>query len=210
MRRGRPRGPRRSRAERREELLDGAERAIRRIGPHASMEELAAEAGITKPILYSHFGDRAGLADALAARTADLLIDTIGDSLDQAVRNGDPHKAVMAAFEAFCTFIESEPSIYRFLVRTSLDDPNPVSSRLVTQIASRISRHLERALELAGMNTGPSDAWGFAIVGMGFVTAEWWLDQRPMSKDQLIGYLSELVWGGLAGAGFDQLNTPPS
>src|SRR6266508_3048551 len=57
VRRGRPRGPRRSREERREELLDAAERAIRRIGPQASMEELAAEAGITKPILYSHFGD---------------------------------------------------------------------------------------------------------------------------------------------------------
>ena len=45
----RPRGPRRDRDERRAELLDAAERAIRRVGPSASMDEIAAEAGITKP-----------------------------------------------------------------------------------------------------------------------------------------------------------------
>ncbi len=190
-------------------MLDGAERAIRRIGPHASMEELAAEAGITKPILYSHFGDRSGLADALAARTADLLIATLGDSLDQAAQGGNPHKAVSASFEAFCTFIETEPSIYRFLVRTSLDEPNPVSSRLVTQIASRISAHLDRAMRSAGVDPSPAEAWGFAIVGMGFVVAEWWLDRRTMSKDELIDYLTELVWGGLAGAGFERLVRQP-
>nr|MBO2503962.1 TetR family transcriptional regulator [Thermoanaerobacterales bacterium] len=50
---GRPRGPRRDRSERRAELLDAAERAIRRTGPKASMDEIAAEAGITKPILYT-------------------------------------------------------------------------------------------------------------------------------------------------------------
>ena len=63
-----PAGPRRDPDERRAELLGAAERAIRRIGPHASMDEIAAEAGITKPILYSHFGDKAGLVTALSGR----------------------------------------------------------------------------------------------------------------------------------------------
>ena len=40
-------------------------RAIARLGPGASMEELANEVGITKPVLYKHFGSRAGLAEAL-------------------------------------------------------------------------------------------------------------------------------------------------
>jgi AcrR family transcriptional regulator len=205
VRRGRPRGPRRSREERREELLDAAERAIRRIGPQASMEELAAEAGITKPILYSHFGDRAGLADALGTRTADMLILALGESLKKAAESGNPKDMVTSAFEAFCSFIESEPSIYRFLVRTSLDEPNPVSARLVTQIASRISAQLGHGMRLAGVDSGPAEPWGFAIVGMGFVAAEWWLERRTMSKTDLTEYLSRLVWGGLAGAGLDRL-----
>ena len=74
---GRPRGPRRDRDERRAELLDAAERAIRRVGPKASMDEIAAEAGITKPILYSHFGDKAGLVTARAERVATQLNETI-------------------------------------------------------------------------------------------------------------------------------------
>lgn len=172
------------------------------------MEELAAEAGITKPILYSHFGDRAGLADALAERTANLLIVTLGSSLREAAKSGNPRDVVGFAFEAFCSFIESEPSIYRFLVRSSLDEPNPVSSRLVTQIASRISAQLGHGMRLAGVDSGPAEPWGFAIVGMGFVAAEWWLDRRTMSKDDLIDYLTRLVWGGLAGAGMDRLLTP--
>src|SRR5829696_7177737 len=100
---GRPRGPRRSRDERRAELLDAAERAIRRIGPQASMDELAAEAGITKPILYSHFGDKAGLARALAERVAAELNVSISASLS---RIRDPSAMVAETIDAFCTFIQ--------------------------------------------------------------------------------------------------------
>jgi AcrR family transcriptional regulator len=206
--RGRPRGPRRTREERREELLDAAERAIRRAGPQASMEELAAEAGITKPILYSHFGDRAGLAEALAERTSDMLISTLSDSLHSAVRTGNPRVVISSAFEAFCSFIEADPSIYRFLVRSALDSPNPVTSRLVTSIAAQISLQLTRALKLADADVKPAEAWGLAIVGMGFVGAEWWLDRQSLSKDQVVEYLTLLVWSGLAGAGLDRLQAP--
>lgn len=169
------------------------------------MEELAAEAGITKPILYSHFGDRSGLADALAERTAGSLVATLGDSLTQAAETGDPQLVVSRAFEAFASFVEADPSIYRFLVRTSLDEPNPMSSRLVTQIASRISAQLDHALRLLGIDSGPAEPWSFAIVGMGFAATEWWLDRRTMPKSDLIDHLSQLVWGGLAGAGLDRL-----
>jgi AcrR family transcriptional regulator len=169
------------------------------------MDELAAEAGITKPILYSHFGDRAGLGRALADRNANRLIATLRDTMADASLHGDSRDVVSSAFEAFCTFVEKDPEVYRFLVQSSLDEPNPVTSRLVTGVAAEVARMIRGGLRLADKGTAPSEPWAFAIVGMGFVGAEWWLERQVMSKDELVGYLTELVWGGLAGAGFEGL-----
>lgn len=169
------------------------------------MDQLAGEAGITKPILYSHFGDRAGLAEALAERTSDMLISALSESLEASAQLGNPQEVVRTSLDAFCTFIEKEPSIYRFLVRSALDTPNPISSRLVRGIGDEITNLLSQGFRAARADGSAAEPWGVAIVGMGFVGAEWWLDNQEMSKDELVDYLTQLVWGGLAGAGLDRL-----
>src|SRR5512135_2304476 len=58
---------------RRRQLLAAADRVVRRRGPDASMDEIAAEAGVTKPILYRHFGDKDGLYAALTERYLRML-----------------------------------------------------------------------------------------------------------------------------------------
>ena len=68
---------------RRRELLEAANRVVLRDGPEASMNAIAAEAGITKPILYRHFGDKNGLYRALAQRHTDALLATLREALDQ-------------------------------------------------------------------------------------------------------------------------------
>jgi len=174
------------------------------------MDELAAEAGITKPILYSHFGDRAGLARALADRNANRLIGVLRESMASATGQGDPRGVVAAALEAFCTFVEKDPEIYRFLVQSSLGEPNPVTSRLVTGVAAEVAVMIGGGLHIAGLGAGPAEPWAFAIVGMGFVTAEWWLERQAtadaISKTELVDHLTQLVWGGLAGAGLEGLH----
>ena len=56
------------RERRRGELLDVADEVMQRDGPHVSMDDIASEAGITKPVLYRHFGDKDGLFQALTER----------------------------------------------------------------------------------------------------------------------------------------------
>ena len=63
-----------ARAARREQLLDAAIDLIRTAGPEVAMDEIAAACGITKPVLYSHFGDKAGLGDAMAERFSAVLL----------------------------------------------------------------------------------------------------------------------------------------
>lgn len=190
---------------RRKELLDAAERAIRRIGPNASMDELAAEAGITKPILYSHFGDRAGLAEAMADRTANQLIVTVTDALETAVATGSAEAVTRATVLSFCNFIEAEPSIYRFLVRATLSTGTPMSSRLATGISQRISALLSITLGQIGRDNSVAEPWAFGMVGLAFAGGEWWLESSAMTKEELVDCLTSLLWGGLAGAGLDQL-----
>jgi AcrR family transcriptional regulator len=200
---GRPRGPRRSRDERRAELLDAAERAIERIGPDASMDELAAEAGTTKPILCSHFGDKAGLAGALAVRVAAELNEAIGVSLGQ-VRH--PREVVRSTIDAFCTFIETQNALYRFLVKAAMAYPDKRSrSKLIAGFADQIAGVLGDALHLAGADVRAAEPWSYAIVGMTLSAGEWWLDYQTMSKDDLVSYLTQLLWSGLDGAGLAKL-----
>jgi AcrR family transcriptional regulator len=199
---GRPRGPRRDRDERRTELLDAAERAIRRIGPTASMDEIAAEAGITKPILYSHFCDKAGLVKALAGRVAGQLDRAVSEAL---TASGEPRHVVASTIEAFCTFIEREPELYRFLVQSAKHESDPSGPRLMSDIGSRIAVALGSGLRRAGADSGAAEPWAYAIVGMTFAGAGWWLERRSMSKDDLVDYLTQLLWSGLSGAGLGRI-----
>ena len=76
-----PPSPARRGPRTRTELLDAAERVVLRDGPSASMNAIATEAGITKPILYRHFGDKAGLYVALADRHIETLLDLLREAL---------------------------------------------------------------------------------------------------------------------------------
>ena len=202
---GRPRGPRRSRDERRAELLDAAERAIRRIGPQASMDELAAEAGITKPILYSHFGDKAGLAAALTKRVAAELDQALTASLSKVQH---PEQVISSTVDAFCSFIEAETELYHFLWYAAMSQnqlDRSGSKVLISGFADQIAFALGSALRRVGADSGAAEPWSYAIIGMTLTAGEWWLERRTMTRDDLVAYLTQLLWGGLAGAGLDQL-----
>src|ERR1044072_7569859 len=101
------RAPRR--AARREELLAGAIAVIRRDGPLASMDAIAAEAGVTKPIVYRHFGDRDGLTPAIAAHFAGALFDERRGAL---AGSAEPEQILRATIDAYLGFIERDPQIY--------------------------------------------------------------------------------------------------
>jgi len=203
---GRPRGPRRSRDERRAELLDAAERAIRRVGPQASMDELAAEAGITKPILYSHFGDKAGLAAALTVRVAAELDRALVAALSKVQ---SPEQVVSSTIDSFCEFVETETELYHFLWYAAMNNPEGAGGGklLIAGFADQIAFTLGSALRQVGEDSGAAEPWAYAIVGMTLTAGEWWLERRTMTRDDLVAYLTRLLWGGLRGAGFDRLPT---
>ena len=103
----------RSADRRRRELLEAADRVVLRDGPQASMNAIAAEAGITKPILYRHFGDKGGLYAALAKRHTDALLDALRAALDAPAER---RERVEATLDTYLAAIEARPQVYRFLM----------------------------------------------------------------------------------------------
>lgn len=202
---GRPPGPARDKAARREELLDAATAAIRQIGSDATMAELAAAAGITKPILYSNFGDKAGLGSALAER----VVGQLNESLLGGLTVGSTARERMrATIGAFVDFVQREPELYAFMVRGAVaPDAGFGDAGLVSEIGNQITIVLSTALRAAGDDSGPAELWSYGIIGAVFVTAEWWLARPIVSRDQLVDDLCRLLWDGLGSTGLDAVPT---
>src|SRR6266511_53957 len=96
------------RMARRLELLEAAIEVIRREGPTASMDEIAAQAGITKPIVYRYFGDRAGVYQAVADQTTRFK--------SAAATSRDLHANVVKTTDPYLAIVQDDPQAHQFLL----------------------------------------------------------------------------------------------
>ena len=168
------------------------------------MNELAAAAGITKPILYSHFGDKAGLVAALAGRAVDELNETLAAGLATGTTARDRMRATI---DAFVGYIEREPQMYRFLVRGALGSDTGVDElELVARIANQITVVLAGTLRAAGADSGPAELWAYGIVGGVFFGAEWWLGRPVLARETLVDDLTRMLWDGLGSTGLGRID----
>src|SRR4051794_37120379 len=190
----------RSADRRRRELLEAADRVVLRDGPQASMNAIAAAAGITKPILYRHFGDKGGLYAALATRHTDRLLAVLQDAL---ATKGTPRERVARTVEAYLQAIEDEPQVYRFLVHSDEIAQTAAVAGQVQSFLARLSELLATgiATEL-GMPRGAlrAEVWARAIVGMVQRVGDWWIDTGSPQRAQVVAELTDLLWGAYADA----------
>jgi AcrR family transcriptional regulator len=185
------------RTARRVELLDAADRVIKARGPEASMTAIAAEAGITKPILYRHFGDKSGLYRALAERYIQPVVDAVRTTLAEP---GVRRERAAATVDAYLAFIEANPQIYRFLMhRAYVEDAaaHSVVSEFVRRIGAAIAQTLRDEFALTPQQEQAAEAWGHALVGMMQVASDWWLATRPMPREAFVEHMVGLLWDGL-------------
>ena len=190
----------RSADRRRRELLEAADRVVLRDGPQASMNAIAAEAGITKPILYRHFGDKGGLYRALAARYTEDLLSRLRAAL--ATRGGLAART-RATIDAYLSAVGEQPQVYRFLMeRAAVEEPGVRGEvqgfvrRFGDELASGM--RAESALEV---DERRALVWAHGIAGMVQAAGDWWLDHPEVSREQMVEELTALVFGAFAGAG---------
>jgi AcrR family transcriptional regulator len=159
------------------------------------MTDIAEAAGITKPILYRHFGDRAGLAQALAARAVGRLSTSLGERLTADL---PPRERMREAIGAFVSFTDEESALFTFLVRGAGPDEG-----LADGIARQIATVLTTGLRQVGADSGPAELWSHAIIGAVFSGGRWWAARGVSSREQLVDDLTSLLWDGLTSTGLD-------
>jgi len=191
-----------ARDERREELLDAAIRAIRREGDGVAMEQIALEAGISRPILYRHFGDVSGLYAAVARRFGRDMARMLRSPEVARQRPGRP--LLRAQIDAYVGFIANDVNVYRFLSRRPAPERGDRSRQgLFARTTADASIHF-----LAESGWDPQHAVVAADVMVGGIqmAVDRWVDDPAESKDALVDRLTSVLWHGLQKKAF----LPPS
>lgn len=163
------------------------------------MEDVAAEAGVSKPVIYRHFTDKADLYLAVSQRGMELLMEQMEPAID---RGGPVRAWIDSVINAYLRTIEEHPQLYRFVIsRTFTDQPvetDPVSTDK-TIIATTLARLLGDYLRVFELDSGAAEPWAFGIVGMVQAAGDWWLERNTMSRESLADYLTTIIWHAIDG-----------
>jgi AcrR family transcriptional regulator len=131
---------------RREQLLDVAKAIVVERGFHAvSIEGVAREAGISRPIVYGHFEDLPGLLEALIAREGARALGQLGEILPAALAESDPQERLVAALGGYLQAVRSDPATWRLVLMPHEGAPRVLHEHIsrgrnavVTQLAAAL------------------------------------------------------------------------
>lgn len=217
------------RTARRAELVRAARKAVHRLGPAVSMDEIAAAAGTSKSIVYRYFDDKAGLRLAVAETVVMQMHDALRAAAQQA---DDPEMALREMVRVYLEMIESSPNVYWFVTRTAIggNEPAPVESGRRGRRATApedaadstvpttpvdlhpLGAYLDSVIELVAepfaraTDVPPADAAAWAAGAVGFVrgSGEWWLghcnvESAPLTREELTERVTLWLWTGPVG-----------
>ncbi len=197
------------RASRRRELVEATLRAIRVHGAAVGMDDIAAEAGTSKTVVYRHFTDRQGLYAAVCESVDARILRDLGTAMGATEGNlgsavGEPRALIAAAINAYLGLVEKDPEVYRFVVNAPLletpADGDPASP-VTDHIAAQLTLVIAAALEAGGQDDAPAAVWAAGLVGMVRAAADQWLTApTAMTRATLTTHLTDLAWSGLSSA----------
>ncbi|MFF5899453.1 TetR family transcriptional regulator [Streptomyces argenteolus] len=181
--------------ERREQLLDIGRTLFADKGfEGTSVEEIAARAGVSKPVVYEHFGGKEGLYAVVVDREMRQLLDLVTGALTA----GHPRELLEQAAFALLDYIETYTDGFRILVRDSpVAQSTGTFASLISDIATQVEDILGLEFKARGFDPKLAPLYAQALVGMVALTGQWWLDVRKPKKAEVAAHLVNLAWHGL-------------
>lgn len=184
-------------AERREQLIEIARPLFAERGFDAtSVEEIAASAKVSKPVVYEHFGGKEGLYAVVVDREVNALLT----SMRTALTAGTSRELLEQAALALLEYIETHPDGFQILVRdTPIGSVTGSFQSIIGDTAARVEGILAEVFKRQGLEPRTAPMYAQMLVGMVASLGQWWLDARKPGREVVAAHLVNLAWNGLAG-----------
>jgi AcrR family transcriptional regulator len=187
--------------ERRAQLLNVARRVFGKGGFHqVSMDAVAKEAGVTKPILYDHFPSKKDLYMALLDGDLSSLHDRVKEALDSPIGN---RERIRASFQAYFDFVDEHAEGFRLLMQENVGSDREFSEQvagvrdlILSEVADLIVRESKGLLDRAHGETV-----ALALIGMVETVAQRDPGGRLETRREDVNLLVQLAWRGITNLG---------
>lgn len=182
-------------AQRRLQLIEVGRQVFAKGGYDAtSVEEIARTAGVSKPIVYEHFGGKEGLFAVIVDREMENLVQRVANRIAQ----GGPRSRFEGAVLAFLSYVEERPDGFAVLTR---DAPPSTASygmhSVISDLADRIQNIFDKEFEPAEISPRVSPVYAHALIGMVTAAGQWWLENPELPKEEVARHIATLGWMGL-------------
>ena len=183
---------------RREQLLDVSRALFAEKGfEGTSVEEIAARAAVSKPVVYEHFGGKEGIYAVIVDREIEGLTNALTGAL---TAGGHPKVLLERTALALLTYIEASEDGFRILVRDSpVAQATGTFSSLIGDVATQVEHLLADQFLRRDLDPSVAPIYAQMLVGMVALTGQHWLDARNPDKAEVAAHLVNLAWNGLAG-----------
>jgi AcrR family transcriptional regulator len=161
-----------------------------------SIEEIAATAQVSKPVVYEHFGGKEGVYAVVVDREMQKLLSMITEALSASHALVKLERAALALLR----YIEESSEGFRILVRDShAASGTGTFASLISEIASQVEDVLADEFAARGYDPKLAPMYAQMLVGMVALTGQWWLDARKPIREEVAAHLVNLAWNGLTG-----------
>lgn len=187
-----------SRSDRRAQLLTAAREVFVEQGYHSTaMDDIAEQAGVSKPVLYQHFPSKLELYLALLNASADDMVASVAAAL---AATDDNHERVRGTIRAYYDFVADNDQAYRLIFESDLHS-EPAVQAVVDRATEGCLQALTRTITRnTGTDADRARLLASGLVGLSQVSARFWLSQGSgVMREDAVELLSTLAWRGISG-----------
>ncbi len=184
-------------SQRRQQLIEVGRALFAERGYQAAtVEEIADRAGVTKPVVYEHFGGK----DGLYAVVVDREIDELSARMTAAISTDKARIAGEQAALAFLTYIDERGDGFKVLVRDApVGRGESALATVMGDVAVRVEQLLLATFADRGFDAEAAPMYARMLIGAVAFVGEWWLEAGKPDRDRMASHLVNLLWNGLKG-----------